>query len=162
MEKIILNECQTPIEDLELEKLPKEIQDQFWDFFWNIPFIQNLTSKDRPRAKDLPRDGEGKIIIDITKLHILEDMEYMMPAGKHYSETGKYTDLRPNHNPNSEYVKWVREEVRRCLDGYVRPSDGEWIPGDLYYCWNYSVMSVYKKVIRCDKKPLTLIYFPSL
>lgn len=162
MEKIVLNECQTPIEELELEKLPKEIQDQFWDFFWNIPFIQNLTSKDRPRAKDLPRDEEGKIIVDITKPHILEDMEYFMPAAKHYRETGKYTDLRPNPNPNSEYGKWVREEVRRCLDGYVRPSDGEWIPGDLYYFWNYSVMSVAKKVRKGDKKALRVIDFPSV
>lgn len=162
MEKIELNEFQTPIEELGLEKLPKEIRDQFWDFFWNIPMIQSLTSKNRPRAKDLPRDSEGKIIVDITKPHILEDMEYFMPAATHYRKTGKYTDLRPNPNPNSEYGKWVREEVRRCLDGYVRPSDGEWIPGDLYYFWNYSVMSVAKKVRKGDKKALRVIDFPSV
>lgn len=162
MEKIELNEYQTPIEDLGLEKLPKEIRDQFWDFFWNIPFIQNLTSKNRPRAKDLPRDEEGKIIVDITKPHILENMEYFMPSAIHYRKTGKYTDLRPNPNPNSEYGKWVKEEVRRCLDGYVRPSDGEWIPGDLYYFWNYSVMSVAKKVRKGDKKALRVIDFPSI
>lgn len=162
MEYMKLNEFQTPLEDLGLEKLPKEIQDQFWDFFWNVPLIQNLVSKDRPRAKDLPRDEEGKIIVDITKPHILEDMEYFMPAAKHFRETGKYTDLRPNPNPNSEYGKWIREEVRRCWDGYVRESDGEWIPGDLYYFWNYSVMSVAKKVRKGDKKALRVIDFPNV
>ena len=38
-----------------------------------------------------------------------------------------YTLLRPNANPNSEYGKWIREEKRRCWEGYVRPSDGEWV-----------------------------------
>ena len=133
----LLNEYQTPIEELHLKDKPKEIQDQFWDFFTNVPLIRWLTSADRPRAKDLPRDEEGKIIVDVTQPHILEDMDYFRPTAIHYQQTGRFTDLRPNPNPNSEYSKWVKEEVRRCWDGYVRPSDGEWITGDHYYFLNY-------------------------
>lgn len=159
---IKLNDKQTPLEDLKLDSYPKEIQEAFWNFFSNVPFIHNLTKKDRPRAKDLPRDAEGKIIVDITNPHILEDMDYFRPAALHFQKTGRYTDLRPNPNPNSEYGKWIREEVRRCLDGYVRPSDGEWIPGSLYFFWNYSVMSIAKKVNKNDKKALRVIDFPNV
>ena len=134
-----MNEIQTPIEDLDLESKPKEVQEQFFDFLNNVPLIRSLVAPDRKRAKDLERDSKGRIIVDITKPHILEDMEYFRPAARHYEETGRYTDLRPNQNPNSEFGKWIREETRRCWYGYVRESDGEWIPGDLYFFWNYTL-----------------------
>jgi hypothetical protein len=35
-----------------------------------------MVSVDRPKAKDLPRDKEGKIIFDVTHPPILEDMDY--------------------------------------------------------------------------------------
>jgi hypothetical protein len=35
-----------------------------------------MVSVDRPKAKDLPRDEEGKIIFDVTHPPILEDMDY--------------------------------------------------------------------------------------
>ena len=109
-----------------------------------MPFIKSLIAKDRPRAKDLPRDEEGKIIVDITKPHILEDMDYFRPSAIHWLETGRFTDLHPNKNPNSEYYKWYQEEKRRIFEGYVRESDGEWIPGDLYWYWNYSPIELVK------------------
>ena len=161
MEGIIpkVNELQTQIEDLELEKYPKEVQEQFWNFFYNVPMIQNLTSEKRLRAKDLPRDSDGKIIVDITNPHILEDMDYFRPAALYYKKHGKYTDLRPNPNPNSEFGKWIREEVRRCHEGYVRESDGEWIPGDLYFFWNYAPMQIIKKDNKKSKKGERIVGF---
>ena len=132
-----LNDYQTPIEELHLENEPQEIQDQFYDFINSVPYIREYISPARLRAKDLPRDAEGKIIIDITKPHILEDMDYFRPTAIHYQKTGRFTDLRPNANPNSEYGKWIDEEVRRCFEGYVRESDGEWITGDYYFFLNY-------------------------
>ena len=42
----------------------------------NVPFIRYMVSVDRPKAKDLTRDNEGKIIFDVTKPPILEDMDY--------------------------------------------------------------------------------------
>lgn len=161
-DKIILNEYQTPIEELCLDTLHPEIQEQFWDFFYNVPFIQTLVSAKRPRAKDLPRDNEGKIIVDITKPHILEDMDYFRPAALHYQKYGCYTKLRPNGNPNSEFGRWIKEEVRRCREGYVRESDGEWIPGDYYYFLNYSPMQLVKKKDKNDKKGQRVFDFPSV
>lgn len=131
------NTLQSSVEQLQLDKQPTEIQEQFYDFINNIPFIRSLISPNRPYAKDLPRDEEGKIIVDITKPHILEDVDYFRPTALTYQKYKKLTLLRPNANPNSEYGKWIREEIRRCYDGYVRPSDGEWVTGDMYFFLNY-------------------------
>ena len=59
------NKYQTPVTEDELNELPQEIKEQFLDAINNIPFVKSMISPDRPRAKDLPRDNEGKIIIDI-------------------------------------------------------------------------------------------------
>lgn len=161
MENLIVNHLQTSLDSLDLDNQPKEVQEQFYDFLNNVPLIRSLVSPDRKRAKDLERDSRGRIIVDITHPHILEDMEYFRPAARHFEQFGTYTDLRPNPNPNSEFGKWIREETRRCWDGYVRESDGEWIPGDLYFFWNYCPMSVSKKV-EGKKKSQRVIGFPSI
>lgn len=139
------NKYQTNITEEELNELPQEIREQFLDAITNVPFIKGLISKDRLYAKDLPRDDEGKIIVDITKPHILEDTDYFRPSAIHFNEYGCYTKLRPNANPNSAYRKWLDEEVRRCWEGYIRPSDGEWIPGDMYFFLNYCPIQLIKK-----------------
>ena len=136
-EGILTNEYQTPFEYLGLENEPQEVLDQFWDCINNIPLVKNLISKDRPRAKDLPRDDYGRIIVDVTRPHILEDMDFFRQTAITFQKTGQFTHLKPNGNPNSEYMKWLREEVRRCIEGYVRPYDGEWITGDYYFFLNY-------------------------
>lgn len=159
-ENIALNKYQTPISELGLEKQPQEVQDQFWDFLNNVPYIQFMVSPNRPRARDLPRDSDGKIIVDITKPHIIEDIDYFRPSAIHYQKYGRFSDLRPNANPNSEFGKWIREERRRCLYGYVRPSDGEWITGDHYFFLNYCPISLLKKPKDGGKKAMRVIDFP--
>lgn len=154
------NRYQTPYELLNLENEPQEIQDQFWDFVNNTPYIRSLISENRPRACDLPRDEEGKIIIDITKPHIIEDSDYFRPTAIHYKETGRFTDLRPNPNPNSEFGKWIREEIRRCYEGYVRPSDGEWITGDLYFFLNYCPILQDRKDEKGGRRANRVVDFP--
>ena len=154
------NRYQTPYELLNLENEPQEIQDQFWDFINNVPYIRSLISENRPKACDLPRDEEGKIIIDITKPHIIEDSDYFRPTAIHYKETGRFTDLRPNPNPNSEFGKWIREEIRRCYEGYVRPSDGEWITGDLYFFLNYCPILQDRKDEKGGRRANRVVDFP--
>lgn len=131
------NKYQSTLEELKIEQQPKEVQEQFFDFLNNVPYIKSHISPNLPKASDLPRDKEGKIIIDLTSPHLFENMEYFKPTAIHYQKYGCVTKLRPNPNPNSEYGKWLREEVRRCYYGYVRPSDGEWITGDMYFFLNY-------------------------
>ncbi len=139
-----LNEFQTPITKELLEQYPKEVQEQFWEFVLSVPFIKNLISAKRQRAKDRPRDDKGRIIVDLANPHILEDMDYFRQAAIKFEKDGRYTDLKPNSNPNSPYGKWVRREIRRCWEGMVRPSDGEWVTGYLYFYLNYFPMMVTK------------------
>lgn len=152
------NKYQSTVEELNLNNYPKEVQEQFWDFIYNVPYIRYLVGE-RPRAKDLPKDEKGRIIVDITKPHILEDMEYFMPSALHYRKYGRYSNLRPNPNPNSEYGKWIREELRRCHEGYVRESDGEWVPGNLYFFLNYCPIPL-TKIKGNSKKGERVIDFP--
>ena len=131
------NEFQTAITKDFLSTLPEEVAEQLLDFVTNVPYIQNLISPDRRRAKDMPHDEEGRVIVDLANPHILEDMDYFRPAALHFKKHGCYTFLRPNPNPNSEYKKWINEEKRRCREGFVRESDGEWITGYMYWYMNY-------------------------
>ena len=143
-QNIPVNQYQTAISDELLAAYPKEVQKDFWDFVLTVPFIKNLISPSRERAKDRPKDSKGRIVVDLTNPHILEDMDYFRPAALKFLRDGRYTDLKPNKNPNSPYNKWLREEIRRCWEGYVRPSDGEWVTGYMYFYLNYVPMMVTK------------------
>lgn len=134
---LMFNKYQSSIEELKISQLPEEVQEQFYDFINNVPYIKNLVSTDRRFAKDMPKDDSGKIIIDLENPHIIEDADYFRPTALHFQQTGRLTDLRPNNNPNSEFGKWIREEIKRCWYGYIRESDGEWVSGDMYYYLNY-------------------------
>jgi hypothetical protein len=65
-------------------------------------------------------------------------MDYFRERALFYEKHGKYTLLHPNPNPKSDYALFWKEELRRWKNGFVRESDGEWIPGQLYFYWNYS------------------------
>lgn len=143
-QNILVNQYQTAISKELLSTYPQEVQKDFWDFVLSVPFIKNLISPERQYAKDRPRDDKGRIIVDLSNPHILEDMDYFRPAALKYIKDGRYTDLKPNKNPNSPYGRWIREEIRRCWEGYVRPSDGEWVTGYMYFYLNYVPMMVTK------------------
>ena len=154
------NKYQTQEEQLNIDSLPDEVREEFYECL-SIPFIKWIVSPDRPRACDLPRDSKGRIIVDVTKSHILEDMDYFRPTAIHFQKTGRLTDLKPNGNPNSAYGKWIIEEVRRCREGYVRESDGEWIPGNMYYFLNYFPIAQTKTVVGSNKGK-RIIDFPEV
>lgn len=93
----------------------------------------------------MPRDSEGKAIIDVTKPPILKGTDYFRPSALRWQNTGTYQTLRPNANPNSEYGKWLKEERRRCWDGYLNPDTGMWVTGDEYFFLNYCPIQLIKK-----------------
>lgn len=152
------NSIQTQLTDELLNKMPREERQDLLDSIDSIQFIQNLASPTRKYAKDLQRwdnpllpevsddpdvdvrklDPNGRIAVNLTNPHILEDMDYFRPAALFFEKHGCYTKLFPNKNPNSEYYKFWAEESRRCREGYVRQSDGEWIPGNYYFQLNYA------------------------
>ena len=153
------NKYQTPLTDELLESLPQEVRDQLLDIINNVEFVRRLVSPDRQYAKDRPRDDRGRIIIDLANPHIVENIDYFRPTAIHYQKHGCFTNLRPNANPNSEYGKWIREEKRRCWEGYVRESDGEWITGYMYWFLNYSPIML-SKVIKGTKRANRVEDFP--
>lgn len=161
MEKILMNEFQTEITEELLASLPKEIQDELLDIVYNIPFVKSLISPNRERARYRPRDSKGRIIVDLVNPHILEDMDYFRPSALHFKKYGVYNKARPNANPNSEYGKWLREEKRRCWEGYVRPEDGEWVPGLLYYYLNYCPI-IQSKIRKGTKQADRVVDFPEV
>ena len=136
------NFTQTPITRELLLSLPEEVAEQLIDITSNIVYVKNLISPNRRRAKDMPKDEKGRIIVDFANPHILEDMDYFRPSALFYKQNGCYTFLRPNPNPNSEFRKWIDEEKRRILEGYVRESDGEWVTGFMYFFLNYCPIMV--------------------
>ena len=155
------NKFQTPITKELLESLPGEVSTQLVDYINNVPYIRYLISPNRKRACDLERDKDGKIIIDLAHPHILENMDYFRQTAIYFEKHGIYTDLQPNGNPNSSYGKFVRREIDRCLNGMIRPSDGEWITGQMYYFLNYSIMEL-TKYKKGSKQAFRKIDFPEV
>lgn len=153
------NKYQTPLTDELLESLPEEVRNQLLDIINNVEFVRRLVSPDRQYAKDRPRDGKGRIIVDLANPHIVENIDYFRPTAIHYQKYGCFTNLRPNANPNSEFGKWIREEKRRCWEGYVRESDGEWVTGYMYWFLNYSPIML-SKIIKGTKRANRVEDFP--
>jgi len=145
MEEIIpTNKFQTKITRELLDTLPKEVEEDLIGYINNVPFIQNLISPKRKYAKDCPRDETGRIIVNLSNPHILEDMDFFRPAALHFKEHGVYTKLKINTSSRSEYMRWFRQELDRCWNGMIREEDGEWITGDMYFYLNYTIM---KKIV---------------
>lgn len=101
--QIKTNKYQTQLTDELLNSLKEEVRTDLLDILNNVEFVRRLISPDRKYAKDLDRDSNGRIIVDISNPHILEDMRFFTPAARHFQKHGCYTKLMPNPNPQSEY-----------------------------------------------------------
>lgn len=124
-----------------LEKvIDVDLKSNILDTIVSIPFLRSLVNIDRKTAKELERDSEGKIIVNITQPHILEDMDFFRERAIYFKRNGQYIDLVKNTHPHSAYMRFWKEEERRCREGLIRPSDGEWIPGVYYWFLNYCPM----------------------
>lgn len=144
------NKYQTPVTKELLESLPSEVAEQLMECLTTIPFIKNLIAPDRPYYKDLPKDENGRAIVDLTNPPIMTDADYFRQPALHFLKHKCYTFLRPNSNPNSEYARYWAEETRRCWEGLTRP-DGAWISGFNYWFLNYQPMMVNKRVGNSNK-----------
>jgi hypothetical protein len=141
------NDYNTPLNDRYYEGLNKEIVEEINSAIDEIVFIQRLISPNIPSVSDLEKDDLGRIIVDITNPHRLENMRFFTQAADNYRKSGKYTDFPANRHPKSSYAVFWREEKRRIREGLVR-EDGEWIPGSLYWYWNYCPIA---KTVRLGK-----------
>ena len=126
-----------------------------------IPFLFNLAKVGRKKLSSYKRwdspydhsdrieDPKGRIEVDITEPHELVDMDYFRERALYFQKHGVYCHITPNRYQGSRYMKFWREEQRRCRDGYVRESDGEWITGYHYWYLNYSPIQITE-----DAKPI--------
>ena len=153
------NKYQTSVTQALLDSLPQQVAEQLMEALTGVEFIKNLISPDRPYYRDLPRDEQGRAIVDITNPPILEDADYFRQAAIHFQQHGCYTFLRPNSNPNSEFRKFWDREIDKCLNGYLRESDGAWISGFNYWFLNYHPMMV-NKIIPGRKMAIRVEDFP--
>lgn len=154
-----MNKYQTELTEELMNTLPQEVQEQLLETLTTVEFAKRLISPNRPYARDLPRDEKGRIIVDITNPHIIENADYFRQPALHFLKYGCYTFLKPNSNPNSEFRRHWDEEKRRCYEGYVRESDGEWVTGFNYWFMNYCPMMV-NKLIEGRKKAIRTEAFP--
>lgn len=132
-----------------------------------IPFLYNLTKRNRKKLSDYKRwdhpydyddrveDPNGRIEVDVTEPHELVDMDYFRERAIYFQKHGVYTDITPNRYQGSRYMRFWREEQRRCRDGYVRESDGEWITGYHYWYLNYSPIQITEDAKKTTKRKST-------
>lgn len=149
--ELVMNKYQTPLTDELKDNLPKEVWENILEYVSQVKMIQNLIAPeevrgfiaDRPVMTYTNNEGEekeyedGRKVIDLVNPHILEDMDFFRERALFFERNGRYTNLMPNSNPQSDFGKFWKEELRRWKYGLVRP-DGEWIPGELYFYWNYA------------------------
>lgn len=155
-ELIKTNKYQTPITEELLSSYPDEVREQFMDVISTVPLIKNLISPSRPTIESLPKDSQGRAIVDITNPPTFENADWFRQPALFFLKNGCYTFLRPNSNPNSEYRKYWDREIDRCYNGLLRETDGMYIPGYLYWFLNYCPMMInkykegQKKAIRTE------------
>jgi hypothetical protein len=144
------NNYQTPLTEELKKSLPREVWIDLIETISSVQFIKHLISPEEQRgyAKDVPKSEDykdGRIEVNLTKPHILEDMDFFRERALFFEKHKVYTHITPNPNPKSDYALFWKEEVKRWKEGLVRPSDGEWIPGELYFYWNYSPIWLVEK-----------------
>tara|TARA_R110000851_G_scaffold87648_1_gene191077 strand:+ start:29437 stop:31668 length:2232 start_codon:yes stop_codon:yes gene_type:complete len=131
------NEFQTPLTQELKESMPEEVWSKLMEFIGTVKFVTELVSPDRRRYNEMEREANGRIIVDPSRPHVLENMDFFVTTRSNFEQHGYYTAAKPSNNPTSDYRKFWDEEIRRCTEYYVDPTTGEWVPGYLYFYWNY-------------------------
>lgn len=147
------NEFQTPITQEFKDSMSQEAYSELVDFITTVPWVKGLISPNRPRAKDMPRNKHGKLIVDFERPHILENLEYFLEARRMFEKYGYYTSARFSRDPRSDFRKFWDRERERCLRGMHNPANGEWISGYNYYYWNYGRIDLTVPIPGAEPNP---------
>src|SRR5689334_11727943 len=122
-----MNNYQTKLTEEIKNSVPREVWLELIDFLSSVEFIKRLIATEdiRGYAKDRPREtkfyNDGRVNVDLTNPHILENMDFFRERALFFEKHGKYTHLTPNPNPKSEYGLFWKEELRRWKYGLIRP-----------------------------------------
>ena len=144
------NSVCTNIEEIRKELLDDEYE-EFIKCITEIPFISYLISPDRKRVADCEKDEDGRVIVDLTHPHILENMSYFTEARNNMKRLGRYCPYEKSISKTSQYGLWWKREVDRCRNGMTR-EDGEWIPGIFYFYLNYNPILKTKIIKKKNKE----------
>lgn len=144
---ISLNEFQSPIEKYR-EDLPEEAYKNILSAIDNYKYIRNFIAADRPRIKDLPKSEDGRIEVNLSNPHILENMDYFRQPAIYFQKHKKYTESLPSLHKRSAWATFWKDEALKCLTIATNPETGEWIPGDFYFYLNYCPIM---RVLKDDK-----------
>lgn len=145
------NKYNTPLDEKFYSDINKDIQEEINAAIDEIIFIKRLIDPSIATLETLQRDELGRVIVDVASPHILSNMTYFTQSAEHYRKHGCYTLLPPNKHPKSAYYQFWHEEKRRIRDGLIR-EDGEWIPGSLYWYWNYNPIMKTKRLNANSKR----------
>ena len=103
-----LNSIQSNFEELKVDDNPKEVIEQFYDFFNNIPFIQSLTKEEtfkfgetnyqHNKIKIATKTTDGKSLSEKTiKLTLLHEIMHAICG------TGQYND----YSNDEPFIEWL-------------------------------------------------------
>ena len=118
--------------------LPDEARNNVINALTEYLYLRNTVAIDRPTVIDLDKDEDGKVIIDFTNPHILDNMSYFTKARDLFKKKGRYTEAIKSKHKKSSWAQFWKEEGIKCLTYVINPDTGEWIPGDYYWYLNYS------------------------
>jgi len=155
------NEFNTTLGESYYDGLSQVVIEDIKSAIDEIVFIQRLISPSMPSVGDLDKDELGRIIVDVTNPHKLENMEFFTKAADHFRKYGCYTLLAPNKHPKSPYYTFWREEKSRIRNGLIR-EDGEWISGELYWYWNYAPILKTRRINANMKRAERIVDFPDV
>lgn len=145
-----VNEFNTPLDEKFYKDISKEVIEDIHAAIDEIAFVQRLTGNNMKEVGQLDKDENGKVIVNVTDPHILRNISYFTKSAQHFRTHGCYTLYPPNKHPKSPYATFWREEKIRIKNGLVR-EDGEWIPGTLYWYWNYCPIMKTKRIGKGKK-----------
>ena len=149
---VCCNEVNTSLSTETFNSFSENIRYELSDVLDKIILVQRMIDPNREKAIDKEKDNLGRVIVDITNPHILENMDYFRLPAIHFKEFGKFTNAYPNQHPNSDYVKFWKQETRYCIDGKVRNSDGEWVTGYHYFYLNFSPIQLTEDKLAPSQK----------
>ena len=102
------NKYQMPLTGELIKALPKEIYTELIEVIDTVGLINWLVQPEEIRGTILDRpymtegdrvNWEGRREIDITKPHILSDMDFFRERALFFEEHGRYTNIPQNGNP---------------------------------------------------------------
>ena len=130
-----MNGFQTVLTEEVKKKLPREVWLELIDFLSSVEFIKRLVAPENVRgyAKDRPREtkfyNDGRVNVDLTNPHILEDMDFFRERAIFFEKHGKLDNLNKFVSLNAQKIynlNPVKKTVKLIKKDFIVPSAYEY------------------------------------